>query len=110
VKQQDGRWWECDDSSVRPVEEKDIVTPMAYVLFYRRILDPARAGAVLEELERREAGAEAEAEEGAGAARGPAAAEGRGGARRPRRGDESKDVYVGMGDMRVGDAGGTHEV
>jgi len=32
-----GGWMYCDDSSVKPVESKQVVSQKAYVLFYKRV-------------------------------------------------------------------------
>ena len=36
VKAGDGNWYECDDSSVTEVDEDEVLSQTAYMLFYRR--------------------------------------------------------------------------
>mmetsp|Transcript_15523 Transcript_15523/g.48578 ORF Transcript_15523/g.48578 Transcript_15523/m.48578 type:complete len:1140 (-) Transcript_15523:33-3452(-) len=51
----DGAWYRCDDATVTPVDEDEIVTPQAYVLCYRRKGD---VGKVVEECTEDEGEAE----------------------------------------------------
>jgi len=39
IADRDG-WKSCDDSSIRPVDEKQVVNQRAYVLFYKRVKTP----------------------------------------------------------------------
>ncbi|KAJ7656258.1 ubiquitin carboxyl-terminal hydrolase 4 [Mycena polygramma] len=40
IADRDG-WKSCDDSSIRPVDEKQVVNQRAYVLFYKRMKNPS---------------------------------------------------------------------
>lgn len=40
----DNRWYNFDDSRVSPVNEADIKTSAAYVLFYRRVEPERKVG------------------------------------------------------------------